>query len=70
MELNDEEERQFGERGREFLNDLAHQVPYSAPGGGSRSPFKGRNVHRVLGDRVTDAVADFRDTAANQTIEP
>jgi hypothetical protein len=71
MKLNEEEVRQFEERGRGFLHELAHQVHYSAPGvKGNRSPFKGRDVHRILGGRVTEAAVAFRERAANQSIEP
>ncbi|MCG8603016.1 MAG: hypothetical protein MI807_22920 [Verrucomicrobiales bacterium] len=58
IQLDSFERARFKESGREYLNHLAHEIHYSAPGvKGSRSPYLER--------RVSDEVAKKIRSAAN-----
>lgn len=47
MMLNDSEAQQFLSRGDEYIDELAHDVHYSAPGAlGSKSIYKNREASR------------------------
>ena len=61
MALNAEEAAQLAAAGRTFLNRLAEQVQWSAPGvRGSASPFHGRNLDPTHGKAVTEAIRLWR----------
>jgi len=55
IELNDQEKRKLEQIGRSYLNDLSHQVHYSAPGViGNNSPYKNRKVTQEIIEKIRD----------------
>lgn len=61
MALNAEEAAKFKASGRAFLNELAEEVQWSAPGvHGSTSAFLGRNISQAFGKAVTEAAEEWR----------
>jgi hypothetical protein len=59
--LNDDEVAQFRAAGRTFINSLAENVQWTAPGArGSNSPYLGRNLDANIRQRVSAAVMAWR----------
>lgn len=57
MALNTEETAKFKATGKAFLNELAKEVQWSAPGvRGSTSAFLGRNICQSFGKAATEAI--------------
>lgn len=57
VQLDETEAVLYAERGRDYLNELAHAIHYSAPGvAASHSPYKARNVHPEFGTEVMAAI--------------
>ena len=61
IELNNQEVQSFKRDGRVFLDQLAYDIHYSAPGvRGSQSPYKLRNLTPIRGNEVDIAVKGWR----------
>ncbi|GJG87788.1 hypothetical protein tb265_29690 [Gemmatimonadetes bacterium T265] len=61
IRLTADEAREYGRAGREYLSRLARAIQDTAPIlEASRSPYKGRDLSRSHGERVTAAVLAWR----------
>lgn len=59
--MNEDELKQYRSKGRAYLDKLAEDIHYSAPGArGSASIYRTRDVTSELGDLVTAAIAEWR----------
>ncbi|GMM60892.1 hypothetical protein [Novosphingobium pituita] len=57
IELDKQELQNFESDGRSFLDQLAYDIHYSAPGvRGSNSPYKSRNLAQLRAEEVSEAV--------------
>lgn len=60
INLNPEEVRGYLASGKDFLDKLAYEIHYSAPGViGSSSKFRERKLDRVYCDKLTQAIDDW-----------
>ena len=60
MTLDDAEKSNFSAKGREYLNDLAQLVQYSAPGvRDSASPYRSRRLSSERIEQVNLYIADW-----------
>jgi len=63
LELSPEEREDFETRGRLALDELAEAVQYSAPAAReSTSPYRERDLEKVRGGEVSEAVDRWRRT--------
>ena len=61
MRLTSEETSRYENEGREYLDWLAHDIHYSAPGvKGSKSKYKKRKVSKDMAMKVTQTILDWR----------
>ena len=69
IQLNEQEQTQYEDGGREYLNKLAHDIHYSVPiAKETSSIYKGRDVSNELSELATEAVKSWRaDNDENQT---
>ena len=62
MELNENETNLWRNEGRAYLDRLADDIQYSAPGLlVSKSEYKTRSIHSEMGDAATEAFTRFRN---------
>lgn len=62
MELNEKEQKQYQDGGREYLSKLAHEIHYSVPiAKDTTSIYKGRDVSKELSELATEAVKTWRE---------
>lgn len=62
IELNAGELNRYKESGNEYLNKLAYEIHYSAPGvTGSRSIYRERDVSRQYADKFKEAYLAWRE---------
>jgi len=62
IELNEQEQKQYQNGGREYLNKLAHDIHYSVPiAKDTTSIYKGRDVSKELSGLATEAVKTWRE---------
>jgi len=65
MALNDDELAQFHAVGRTFIDSLAKNVQWSAPGArGNSSPYLGRNLDSNMRKSISAAVTEWRESHA------
>ena len=61
LRLTPEEISKYFEEGRDYLNWLAHDIHYSAPGViGSNSKYIKRKVSRVVSEKVSETILKWR----------
>ncbi|HAS8613913.1 TPA: hypothetical protein RQK39_004328 [Vibrio vulnificus] len=61
IKLNETELNQYQSEGREYLNQLSHDIHYSAPiANGSHSVFKGRDVTKQFSTLALAAIEKWR----------
>ena len=69
MALNDDEVAQFRATGRTFINSLAKNVQWTAPGArGSSSPSLGRNLDAGMRQRVSTTIMEWRNDHAGELV--
>ena len=62
IRLNEKEQAQYSDGGREYLNKLAHDIHYSVPiAKDTSSIYKGRDVSNELTELATEAVKLWRE---------
>lgn len=61
IQLNDQELQKYGAGGREYLNNLAHDIHYSVPiAKDTSSIYKDREVSKPLSCLATEAIRAWR----------
>ncbi|OCJ53220.1 hypothetical protein A6U92_24980 [Agrobacterium rubi] len=69
--LNEAERAAYEAKGRTYLNTLAHDIHYSAPGViGSQSPFKSRNLKmsdKEVAEKIFNALMASAKAASSST---
>lgn len=64
IQLNEMEQKQYENEGREYLNKLAHDIHYSVPiAKDTKSAYKGRDVSKQLSELATEAVKVWRESS-------
>ncbi len=62
IQLNEQEQVMFKNRGRDYLDKLAHDIHYSAPiAKDTSSVYKGRDVSKQFSGLATQAVKLWRE---------
>ncbi|HGM5489669.1 TPA: hypothetical protein ACKP1B_001267 [Serratia fonticola] len=63
IELEEDETRNFQNEGHVYLNQLAGEINFSAPGvRGSSSPYQARNIRQARGDEVMAVVREWQNS--------